>query len=188
MGILGSRRGFADKLTLPLMIVAFLAVIGFLYWLNVTAEPTQVEIVEDEGPTASGASAILDVADFLPDATQYEGRIVEVTNVRVASRLGPQAFWIGPDDQPFLVKMAPSLVESGADVPTEQRLTLTGTVHMMTDSTHAAWAVLGAFPNEGDRIVAEFAVGSPFLEVTAIQAGGAGSGGGDGAAGTSGTD
>ncbi len=42
MANFGSRRGFADKLSLPLMILAFLVVIGFLYWLNVTAEPTQV--------------------------------------------------------------------------------------------------------------------------------------------------
>ncbi len=40
---------------------------------------------------------------------------------------------------------------------------------MMTDSAHAAWDTQGAFPNDGDKIVAEFAIGSPFLEVTAIQ-------------------
>ena len=37
---------------------------------------------------------------------------------------------------------------------------------MMTDSAHAAWDAQGAFPNDGDKIVAEFAIGSPFLEVT----------------------
>ena len=82
-------RGFADKLSLPLMILAFLVVIGFLYWLNVTAEPTQVPIVEEvEDPRSSGASAILNVTDFLADAGQYEGQVIEVTGARVASRLG----------------------------------------------------------------------------------------------------
>ena len=39
----------------------------------------------------------------------------------------------------------------------------------MTDSAHAAWDAQGAFPNDGDKIVAEFAIGSPFLEVTIDQ-------------------
>lgn len=176
MADFGSRRGAAEKLTLPLMVLAFVAVVGFLYWLNVTAEPTQVVIEEEEDPRGSGASAILDVSDFLGDAVQYEGQVVEVTGARIASRLGPQAFWIGPDDAPFLVKMGSELLESEPDIRIEQRVNLTGTVWMMTDSTHAAWDSLGAFPNEGDRIVAEFAIGSPFLQVTAIERPGQGEG------------
>jgi hypothetical protein len=163
------------------MILAFLVVIGFLYWLNVTAEPTEVTIVEEEDPRSSGASAILDIADFLTDAATYEGQVVEVTNARVASRLGPQAFWIGPDDAPFLVKIGPELVEAGTEVLVAQVLMLTGVVWTMSDSAHAAWDAAGAFPTEGDRIVAEFAIGSPFLEVSAVESpGGAAGGGGDG--------
>jgi hypothetical protein len=182
MANFGSRRGFADKLSLPLMILSFVAVIGFLWWLNSTAEPTEIIMAEEEDQRSSSASAILDVADFLAGAGEYEGQVVEVNNARVASRLGPQAFWIGPDDRPFLVKMDPALVEGGTEVLIEQRVTLLGSVWVMSDSAHAAWDAQGAFPNEGDRIVAEFAIGSPFLEVTEIvtqtAAGGdAGSGG-----------
>ena len=185
---LGSRRGFAENLTLPLMILAFVAVIGFLVWLNVTAEPTQVDIVEEEVARISGASAILDVTDFLSGPGQYEGQIVEVTNARISSPLGPQAFWIGePNDTPFLVKMGPELVEAGTQIMIEQRVTLVGTVRMMGDSAHVAWEAQGAFPNEGDMIVAEFAIGSPFLEVTVIEAQG-GAGGAAGDAGAGGTD
>ncbi len=169
MANFGSRKGFADKLALPLMILAFLVVIGFLYWLNITAEPTEVVIVEEEDSRSGRVSAILDVTDFLSDPGQYEGRVVEVSRARVASRLGPQAFWIGTDASPFLVKMGPDLVESGTEVLVEQRLTLTGTVWMMGDSTHSAWDAQGAFPNDGDKTVAEFAIGSPFLEVTQIE-------------------
>jgi len=42
MATLGSRRGFADKLSLPLMVLSFVILGGFLYWLNITAEPTEV--------------------------------------------------------------------------------------------------------------------------------------------------
>ncbi|MGD2123224.1 MAG: hypothetical protein PVJ76_15840 [Gemmatimonadota bacterium] len=183
MANLGSRRGFVDKLALPLMILAFLVVIGFLYWLNVTAEPTEVVIEEEAATRSSSASAILDVADFLADAGQYDGQVVEVTGARVASRLGPQAFWIGPDDSPFLVKMGPELVEAGTEIRIEQRVTLVGLVSTMSDSTHAAWDAQGAFPSDGDRIVAEFAIGSPFLEVSEIVS--QAPGGGDAGAGGS---
>jgi hypothetical protein len=107
MAILGSRRGAADALSIPLMILAFLVVGGFLYWLSITAEETEVEIVEGEGeeeemiPTA----ATLTQSEFLGGAAEYEGQTIEVTNVRVASRLGPKAFWVGPDDNPYLVKI-----------------------------------------------------------------------------------
>ena len=184
MANVGSRRGFADKLSLPLMIVSFVAVVGFLYWLNVTAEPTEVAIVEEEEDTGSGASAILDVSDFLADPSQYEGQIVEVTDARVASRLGSQAFWIGPDDSPFLVKMDSTLVASGQQILMEQRVNLLGEVLTMTDSAHAAWDAQGAFPTDGDRIVAEFAIGSPFLEITSMERSGQpGGGGGEGGTG-----
>jgi hypothetical protein len=183
MANFGSRRGFADKLSLPLMILSFVVVVGFLYWLNVTAEPTEIVVVEEEDDTGSGASAILDVSDFLEDPSQYEGQVVEVTDARVASRLGPQAFWIGPDDAPFLVKMDSALVASGQQILMEQRVNLLGTVLSMTDSAHAAWDAQGAFPSDGDRIVAEFAIGSPFLEISFVERAAPAGGGSEGGSG-----
>jgi len=183
MANLGSRRGFADKLSLPLMILSFVVVIGFLFWLNVTAEPTQIAIVQDETPRTSGASAILSEVDFLSGPGEYEGQVVEVSNARISSRLGPHAFWIGPDDAPFLVKMGAELVAAGTEILSTQRVNLIGTVWIMGDSAHAAWDAQGAFPSEGDRIVAEFAIGSPYLEVTVVEAQ-AGAGGDAGGGGT----
>lgn len=180
MATLGCRRGFADKLALPLMIVSFVIVVGFLYWLNVTAEPTEVVIVEETTEEGSGASAILSVEDFLANPEGQIDAVVEVTGARVASRLGAQAFWIGPDDRPYLVKMGPSVVEAGTQVLVESMVNITGTVYMMSDSVLTSWDSLGVFANPGDRIVAEFA--TSFLEASAVErraaggAGGAGSG------------
>jgi hypothetical protein len=147
------------------MIVAFLIVGGFLYWLNVTAEPTEVAIVEGEGGEGAGAGAI-DAQEFLAAPETHEGQTIEVAGARVASRLGTQAFWIGPDDSPYLVKMAPSLVETGGMVLVEQVVNLRGTVQMMSDSVLDAWDASGVFSGPGDRIVAEFA--TSFLEVEEI--------------------
>jgi len=168
MATLGSRRGSADKFALPLMIVTFISVGGFLYWLNRTAEPTEIAIEEAVAESVSGASAILDIADFLANPEGQIDHVVEVTGARIASRLGTQAFWIGEDDAPFLVKMSPALVAAGGEVLVESTVTIVGTVYMMSDSVLASWDAQAVFANAGDRIVAEFA--TSFLEARSVQA------------------
>ena len=178
MVTLGSRRGSADRLSLPLMVLSFIMLGGFLYWLNVTAEPTEVTIVEESTDEGSGASAILAVDDFLANPEGQLNAVVEVTGARVASRLGAQAFWIGPDDRPYLVKMGPGVVAAGTQVLVESVVNITGTVYMMSDSVLTSWDGLGVFGNEGDRIVAEFA--TSFLEAVTIQTMGSGTAGAGG--------
>lgn len=176
MSTSATERGFAEKLALPLMVLAFLALGGFLYWLNITAEPTEVTIVEEQPDEVSGAAISVD--DFLANPEARVGEPIEVSGARVSSRLGTQAFWIGPDDRPYLVKMAPSLVAAGGSVLVEQIVSLRGTVHTMSDSVLNAWQEMGAFSNEGDRIVAEFA--TSFFEVEEIVAPGGGAEGAGG--------
>lgn len=180
MATLGSREGSVDKFALPLMILAFILGGGFLYWLNITAEPTEIVMEEAPEERGSGASSILALEDFLANPEGQIDAVVEVTGARIASRLGTQAFWIGPDDAPFLVKMAPELVEAGQEIQTEAVVTLVGSVYMMSDSVLSSWDELGVFANEGDRIVAEFA--TTFLEVTSVETPGGGAG--DAAGGT----
>ncbi len=169
MTTFGSRRGFSDKLSLPLMVLAFVFVGGFLYWLSLKAVPTEVVIVEEEVDRASGASAILDVVDFLADPGQYDGQVVEVTRARIVNRLGEQAFWMGTADGPFLVKMSPALLETGPIIQVEQVVTVVGQVHILTDSVLTAWDALGTFATETDRFLAEFALESPFLEAESVE-------------------
>ena len=166
MAILGSRRGSAENLTLPLMIVAFLMVGGFLYWLNVNAKSAEVAIVEETPDEGSGASVTLSLQDFLANPEGQIDATVEVTGARIASRLGTEAFWIGSDAAPYLVKMAPELTEAGTEILVESVVNVVGTVYMMSDSVLSAWDEMGVFANEGDRIVAEFA--TTFLEATAV--------------------
>ena len=168
MAILGSRRGSADQLSLPLMILAFVLVGGFLYWLSATAEPTEVAIEEAAPETVHGASAILTLEDFLANPEGQVDAVVEVNGARIASRLGTQAFWIGPDEAPYLVKMAPELAEAGQEVLVESVVTVVGTVFMMSDSILSSWDEQGVFADAGDRIVAEFA--TSFLEARVVEA------------------
>ena len=168
MATLGSRRGFADKLSLPLMLLSFAILGGFLYWLSVTAQPTEVAIVEETGGDGPNASAILSMNDFLANPEGQIDAVVEVTGARIASRLGTQAFWIGPDDAPYLVKMGPELVEAGQEILVESMVMIVGTVFTMSDSILSSWDEQGVFANPGDRIVAEFA--TSFLEAIVVEA------------------
>jgi len=178
MATLGSRRGFADKLSLPLMFVSFIIVGGFLYWLSITAQPTEVAIVEESTDEGSGASTVLSASDFLANPEGQIDAVVEVTGARVASRLGTQAFWIGPDDRPYLVKLAPAVVEAGTQVRVQSEINITGTVFLMSDSVLTSWDSLGVFTSPGDRIVAEFA--TSFLEAQAVESVTTGGGSGEG--------
>ena len=165
MSDLGSRRGGAEKFGLPMMVVTFALIAGFLYWLNLAARPTEVEVAES-GETETGVTTVtLDA--FMMNPAQYDGQEIRITETRVASPLGPQAFWAGPDDNPFLVKLAPGLVEQGVVVEPGTAVTVIGTVSMMSDSVLTSWTDAGAFENEGDRIVAEFA--ERFVEIRLIE-------------------
>jgi hypothetical protein len=165
---LGSRRGSADQLSLPLMIAAFVLVGGFLFWLNRTAEPTELAIEEAAPEAVHGASAILTIEDFLANPQGQVDAVVEVNGARIASRLGTQAFWIGPNEAPYLVKMGPELVEAGQEVMVESMVTVVGTVFMMSDSILSSWDEQGVFGSAGDRFVAEFAIS--FLEARVVEA------------------
>lgn len=165
MSDLGSRRGGVEKFGLPLMVTTFVLIAGFLYWLNVSARPTEVEVAES-GETETGVTTVT-LEAFMMDPGQYDGQEIRITETRVASPLGSQAFWAGPDDNPFLVKLAPGLLEQGVTVEPGTTVIVIGTVSMMSDSVLISWSDAGAFQNEGDRIVAEFA--ERFVEIRLIE-------------------
>jgi len=148
-----------------MMVVTFVLIAGFLYWLNLAARPTEVEVAES-GDTETGVTTVT-LEAFLADPAQYDGQEIRITETRVASPLGSQAFWAGPDDNPFLVKLAPGLLEQGVTVEPGTTVTVIGTVSMMSDSVLISWSDAGAFENEGDRIVAEFA--ERFMEIRLIE-------------------
>ena len=165
MSDLGSRRGGVEKFGLPLMVATFVLIAGFLYWLNLSARPTEVEVAES-GETETGVTTVT-LEAFMMDPALYDGQEIRITETRVASPLGPQAFWAGPDDNPFLVKLAPGLLEQGVTVEPGTTVNIIGTVTMMSDSVLTSWTDAGAFQNEGDRIVAEFA--QRFVEIRLIE-------------------
>ena len=115
--------------------------------------------------------------DLQTDPSPYEGMIVVVEGLTVASRLGTQGFWLElPNKNPFLVSMSEAVKAEGISVTPGQAVSVSGRIYAMGDSALNAWSAAGTI-GEGDRLAAEFA--THFLEAQQVQVSG-GTGGGEG--------
>ncbi len=172
----GSRRG-ATNLGMPLMIVAFVVIGGFMYWLSQQAAAEREMRIVEEAEAAEDTMPEVQVvqpADIQMDATPFEGQEIRLNAVNVASLLGEQGFWLEmPNGNPFLVSKGPEVTAAGTTVTAGRPATVTGVVHAMNDSTLTAWTEAGTIA-ESDRIVAEFA--THYIEASDVRTSGGGSG------------
>ncbi|MEZ4415152.1 MAG: hypothetical protein R3E10_05305 [Gemmatimonadota bacterium] len=166
----GSRKGASGAATL-LMIVAFLAIGGFMYWLSLTAEPSQAVMVEEEEPEAMpGEGALVTVADFTGNPAGYVDQTIRMEDIEVVSLLGNHAFWTKlTNDQPYLVRVDPALFVNGLVLTAGGTADVSGTVRIMSDSVLDAWQNGGSFTNDVNRIEAEFA--ESYIDATRVSAG-----------------
>ncbi len=166
---LKSRAG-AAKLGVPLMILCFLTVGGFLFWLSRTAEPTQVaQPVEEAGEALAN---VVSLADFSTGTADYIGQEVTLEDIEVVQVLGTQALWTNlVGGTPYLLHLTETALADSVTIAQGDRVTVAGSVMAMSDSILNAWEAAGAFPQATDRIQAEFA--EDFLEVTAVSGGAA---------------
>lgn len=166
MATLKSRAG-AAKLGAPLMVLSFLLVVGFMYWLSVTAEPTEVVV---EVPDAT-LENVVSFNAFSAGPAEYVGEVVSLEDVSINSLLGYHSFWTNLTDAnatAYLLHLTDSLVaDTLVSVSGGMVVTVTGTVTAMNDSILDAWDAAGAFRVEVDRALAEFA--ENFIEVTLIR-------------------
>ena len=156
-----SRRGAAN-LGMPLMIAAFIVIGGFLYWLNLqAAEQAALQLQEEEEVpaeivTIEGAVAV-DATEIQLDATPFEGQLITLSGLPVASQLGRQGFWLEmPNGNPFLIALNDDLMAQGAAAGQGTMPMVTGIVLAVNDSILDVWSTAGTI-SEGDRLAAEFA-------------------------------
>lgn len=181
MGDKASRRGAVD-LGLPLMIVAFLAIGGFLYWLNLQAQAelaAKAAVAEEMAAEEAAKEAMGDVIPgeaLQTDPGMYSGKVVTVEGLSIASMLGTQGFWVElPNKNPFLVSLSEAVKAEGLSLSAGTSVTVSGTIYAMGDSVLNAWSTAAAI-GEGDRLAAEFA--THFMEAAQVQVG-TGTGGGE---------
>lgn len=172
MGVKASRRGAAD-LGVPLMIVAFLAIAGFLYWLNLQAKAELAQkaaIAEEiaaEEALAELRGEVVPGEALQSNADLYVGKVITVSGLSIASMLGTQGFWLElPNGNPFLVSMSEAVKAEGLALNSGAAVNVSGMMYAMNDSTLNAWSTAGSV-GEGDRLAAEFA--THFLEAGQVQ-------------------
>jgi hypothetical protein len=144
----------SGALNLPLMIVAFLAMGGFLYWLSVTSEPTEFAVAEENRtadlPTATSVSPV----EFSEGPAGYVGERIRIPNVAVRDLTGLNLIWFhlaNEEETPYLVRIDRRFVADDLQVLRDDVISLAGTVHAMSDSVLTAWEDLGIFTAEGQR-------------------------------------
>lgn len=164
-----SRRNESSKGALPLMLLAFAIIGGFLFYLNQASKATVVEVVEaaEETP-AAGEVTTVEWNTFAAAPASYQGQKVRIAGLEVVSRVGNAAFWVeAPGDTYYLVRMLPAVIDGGASPAPGAVVTVVGTGHAMADSVLDAWEAAGVITS-GQRAEAEFA--TSFLEVESVAA------------------
>ncbi len=162
--VLKSRAGAAKAAT-SLMMLSFLVIGGFLYWLSITAEPTEV-VVEDE-PDEDVAVNVVAFADFSAGTSGYLGQEITLEAVEVSSLLGTRGAWtLLTNGTPYMLRLTDSALADSVEVVSGGTIDVTGMVVAMSDSILDAWDAAGDFPQSGDRMQAEFAI--DFIEVTSV--------------------
>ena len=166
-----SRRG-ASNLGVPLMILAFATIGGFLYWLNGQASQEMAERQAYADSVAAAEEAernrppLVDPERIQMDASGFEDRAIRLEGLPVASNLGTQGFWLEmPNGNPFLVSIG-SEAEVEGSVEPGVSVDVTGTVYAMNDSVLTVWTESESI-GDGDRLAAEFA--THFIEVLELR-------------------
>lgn len=150
-----SRAG-AVRLTIPLMILSFLAMAGFLYWLS-RYEPPEVEEV-DQVVTEDGLNEVA-FDDFVMGTQGYMGQEITLRLVEVESTVGDRLFWtMLPGNNPYLMHVSDEALADSVEVIGGLRLDVTGSVMALSDSVLDVWMEAEILRNEGDRLQAMFAV------------------------------
>lgn len=167
-----SRRG-ATNLGMPLMILAFATIGGFVFWLNsqVGNELNIRQAYADSIAAAEEEEAnrppLISAERIQMDASPFDGSLIRLEEVPVASTLGTQGYWLEmPNGNPFLISVAPSVEVVGGDIEAGHDVWLTGRVTAVSDSVLDAWTGAGTI-GDGDRLAAEFA--TYFIEVLQLR-------------------
>jgi hypothetical protein len=189
-------KGASRSSTWLWMLLAVVAVVGFLTWIGLASEPTSVTVVEgdeegDEADLAADSGVVVVVKDTLAaDKSRFVGQRVRVSQVEATGNLGDRIFWGELGDRanqvPILIRMDSAAAE-GFQVQSGGLYTVTGEVQQMTDSLAALWSEQNEFAGEGEQMQAAFA--DYFIQVSNIRPSRAprsGAGGDGGSAGSGG--
>lgn len=125
------------------MVLAVIAIGGFMYWLSVVSTPTVVAVAE-EGPEVP----IVTLADFASAPAMYTGIEIELDGVEIVDNVGSHLVYFalpGGGTGAYLVRLDPALMARGTVVLPGDRVNLIGTVGVVTPEMFDAWTQEGIF-------------------------------------------
>jgi hypothetical protein len=155
----------SGKLQLPLMILAFASVAGFVWWLSANTQPTQFAVATETSSEVD-VTPTLSLEAFGTMVGEMEGRAVTLEGVSVASVMSAQTFWFELENgTPYLVRMLPD-VTLDRPLAVGDRVTIIGTVTGMSGEILDRWEADGVISDPVARQMAEFAMS--FLEVRTV--------------------
>ena len=184
-----SRRGAAD-MGMPLMILAFIVIGGFMYWLSGQAAAERAsrvveEVPEEEETGLTGGEGDVTLGQMTAVGTDPEafvGETIRGLGYEVASAFGSAGFWVNtPSGNPFLVTYTEELKATGITVAQGDYVDVVGELLRMEISYLDEWLAQGEI-NDNDKIIGEFAthfVAADEVAIVDAPAGGEGDGAGN---------
>jgi hypothetical protein len=133
-----------------LMVVAVLAVVGFMWWLDRKAdsldtgvEPVLEEVVDESEPVDINSAALA------ADPAAAVGETGYLRSIAVAQRLGRGAFTLQLDgEMTYPVLLSADLIQMDTQVYAGDMVTLYGHVFTLNDSIRSVWVEQDAVDQE----------------------------------------
>jgi hypothetical protein len=181
-----SRRGAVD-MGMPLMILAFIVMAGFVWWLKgqsdaemearaiAEAEAMAEQAARDSAEAAARASTDIN-ALMQPGVNmeEFEGQRIRGNGYEVASQLGAQGFWVNTEyGNPFLIIYSDEMRAEGMSVAQGDVVEVTGELMPMDAALLDDWTAAGTI-TDSDRVIAEFATHFVMADQVTVSGGGAG--------------
>jgi len=179
-----SRRGAVD-MGMPLMILAFLVIGGFMWWLRgQAADEIAARVVEEVVEEAAAPQTGIELGEVTAvgtDPTAFVGEVISGVGYEVASVFGTAGFWVTtPSGNPFLVAYTEELRATGVSAQQGDIVDVTGELLVMNISFLDEWLAEGTI-DDNEKLMGEFGA-THFVaasDVTVTGSAGPGDGGGD---------
>jgi hypothetical protein len=132
-----------------LMVVAVLAVVGFMWWLDRKAGSLDTEVAPVLEEVVESVPVDLNTAILAAEPASVVGETGYVRSVAVAQRLGRGAFTLQLDDAvTYPVLLSSDLIQMDTQVYGGDMVTLYGHVFTLNDSIRSVWVDQAAVDEE----------------------------------------
>jgi hypothetical protein len=169
-----ARRSDRGASSLIPVLVALLAVGGFLAWLATRQPTTESVAVTEPGNTAVDQQGTPTGTVTEPAALNQQGgralvgQDIELQSVPVSSMMGPHFLWVElPGGSPYLLRLDQSVVNGATPVPTSGNVRVIGRVEMKDEAVISGWVQEGLLQDEAHRMQAEF--GTTYIMARLVQ-------------------